>query len=73
MGFIRTLKEKRQTQKQADVRQQAEDTIRLADFEKNIYIAYNGTPLIAVEDSWTSKDILQELDKIRQNFINARK
>lgn len=72
MEFIRTLREKSQTRKQEEIHRQAEETITLSDFESNLYIAYNGTPFVPIEEDWTSKRIVEELDKLRQNFINAK-
>ena len=42
MEFIRTIRNKRQTQKQNEIQRQAEDTITLSDFLDAMYIAYNG-------------------------------
>ena len=61
MELIRTLREKSQTQKQADIRRLAEETICLSDFDDEIYIAYNGTPLVQVNKEWTSAQINQSL------------
>lgn len=72
MTLIRTFKEKQQAQRQAAIRQQAVDTIRLSDFDNEIYISYNGTPLVEVDSSWTSHQIIEELAKLRGNFINSR-
>lgn len=49
----------------------AEETICLSDFADSIYIAYAGTPLVPIQPEWTSKDIMQELSKLRQNYINS--
>ena len=72
MEFIRTLKEKSQTKREEGIRKQAEDLITLSDFGSSLYIAYQGTPLVPIKEEWTSKEIVQELDKIRQNFINSK-
>ena len=72
MELIRTLREKSQTKREEDIRRQAEDLITLSDFNSSLYIAYQGTPLVPIQEEWTSKDIIQELDKIRQNFINSK-
>lgn len=72
MEFIRTLREKSQTRHQVELQRQAEDFITLSDFDSSMYIAYQGTPLIPINEDWTSKEILQELYKIRQNFINSK-
>lgn len=73
MELIRTIREKQQTRHQQDIQHQAECLITLSDFADELYIAYNGTPLIPIEPSWTSKEIVAELTKIRQNYINSRK
>ena len=72
MELIRTLREKSQTRKQAEIHRQAEETITLSDFDSNLYIAYQGTPFVPIKENWTSKEIVQELTKLRQNFINAK-
>ena len=72
MEFIRTLRERSQTQRQANIRKEAEAIIKIADFDDALYISYNETPLVPMESSWTSVEILQELDKLRQNYINSK-
>ena len=72
MELIRTLREKSQTRHQMELQRQAEYFITLSDFDSSMYIAYQGTPLIPINEDWTSKEILQELYKIRQNFINSK-
>lgn len=72
MEFIRTIREKRQTAKQENLQKEAEYAVSLADFDDTIYIAFRGTPMIAVEDNWTPKDIIQKLAVLRANYIKAR-
>lgn len=72
MEFIRTIREKRQTAKQENLQKEAEYAVSLADFDGTIYIAFRGTPMIAVEDNWTPKDIIQKLAVLRANYIKAR-
>ena len=72
MDFFKTLKEKSRTQKKAFIEKQAEDMITLSDFDNGLFIAYGGTPFIPIESSWTSKEIVDELSKLRTNFINSR-
>lgn len=55
-----------------EIQQLAEETITLSDFDSRLYIAYAGTPLLPVEEEWTSKEIMEELNKIRQNYINSK-
>lgn len=72
MELIRTIRERSQTKKQEEIQKMAEDLITLSDFENDLYIAYAGTPLVPIKEEWTSKDIVLELTKIRQNFINSK-
>ena len=72
MQWIRDFKEKQITQRQADIQRQAEDTIQLSDFDNSLFIAYNGVPLVPIDKDWTSVQIIEELSKLRQNYINSR-
>lgn len=72
MEWIRSFKEKQQTSRQNNITLQAHDCICLDDFDGKIYIAYNDTPLIPVEDSWTQKEILRKLEETRQGYINYK-
>lgn len=72
MEFIRTIKEKQQSSRQNTILAEAHDAICLADFDGTFYIAYNGTPLVPVENTWTQKEILAKLDETRNSFINYK-
>lgn len=72
MEFIRTLRERSQTKKEEEVQKMSEQVITLSDFDSSLYIAYNGTPFVPIKEEWTSKEIVEELSKLRQNFINAK-
>ena len=72
MEFIRTLREKSQTKREEEVQKMSEEVITLSDFDSSLYIAYNGTPFVPIKEEWTSKEIMEELSKLRQNFINAK-
>jgi hypothetical protein len=72
MELIRTLKEKNNTKRLANIRKLAQEVISLSDFDNEIFIAYNGTPLIPVNKEWTTKEIIEELSVVRENFVNCR-
>lgn len=72
MEFIRTFREKQQTSRQNTILAEAHEAICLADFDEKIYIAYNGTPLVPIESTWTQKEILAKLNETRQSFINYK-
>jgi len=72
MEFIRTIREKYQTKHQNELQKQAEYVITLSDFCDNLYIAFQDIPLIPIQEDWTSKKILEELTKLRNQYINAK-
>lgn len=72
MEFIRTFKEKQQTSREKSIAEEAQSSICLDDFAGKIFIAYNGAPLIPVEEKWTQKEILQKLEDTRNSYINYR-
>lgn len=72
MEFSRTIKDKQVTKHQDDLMRQAEDKIYLSDFDNNLYIAYDGTPLVPIQEDWLPQDIITELSKIRQNYVNNK-
>lgn len=72
MELIRTLREKQQTKRQAEIERQAEEFITLQDFDNELFIAYNGTPLAPIDPSWTTKEIVQQLSVFRTNYINSK-
>ena len=72
MEFIRTIREKSQTRREHDIQRMSEQVITLSDFANSLYIAYEGTPFVPIQEDWTSKQIVEELSKLRQNFINAK-
>ena len=69
---MRTLREKSQTRKEEEVSKRAEDLITLSDFDSSLYISYAGNPLLPIDENWTSKQIVEELSKIRANYIRAQ-
>lgn len=72
MEFIRTIRDKVQTKRQEEIHKLAEDVITLSDFNDSLYIAYEGTPFVPIDEDWTSKQIVERLSSLRQNFVNAK-
>ena len=72
MELIRTIRERYQTKHQEELQRQAEDLITLSDFDNTLYFAYAGTPFVPIQKDWTSKEIAEELGKLRQNYINIK-
>jgi hypothetical protein len=72
MELIRTLREKSQTRKEASIQHQAEYLITLSDFADSLFIAFQGTPLVPINEEWTSKEIIEKLSEVRQNYINSK-
>ena len=72
MELIRTIREKSQTKREQDIQREAIYAITISDFDDSLFIAYRDTPLIPIEENATSKDILSQLNKLRQNYINVK-
>lgn len=72
MQWIRTFREKQQTSRQTSIQLQAEQEITLSDYDSKIYISYSGVPMIPIEESWTTKEILEKLGEVRTSYINYK-
>lgn len=71
MELFKKLREKSQSRQIEDIKERSKEVITLTDFDSSLYIAYNGTSLIEIDKNWTSDEILQELSKLRNNYINS--
>ena len=72
MEFIKSIREKYQTQKQTDIIKEAERLITIDDFDDSLFIAYNGVPFVPIEKEWATKEIIQKLNDLRHNYANAK-
>ena len=72
MEFTRTIRDRQITKHQDDLVKEAERKICIDDFDSNIYIAYDGTPLIPIEEDWLPQDIIAELSKLRQSYVKGK-
>ena len=72
MEFSRTIKDRQVTKHQDDLMRQAEDKIYVSDFDNNLFIAYEGTPLIPIQEDWLPQDIIAELSKLRENYVKGK-
>lgn len=72
MEFIRTLRERHQTHRENNIHQEAEELIKVRDFDDSLFIAYAGVPLVPIEKSWATKEIIEKLTTLRQNYVNAK-
>ena len=72
MDFFKAIKDKYNNKRKDEIKKWSEKIVTVNDFAGSLYITFNGTPLVPIEDSWTSKDILKELSKIRCNYIVSK-
>jgi hypothetical protein len=72
MGFFSTLRERHQSSRKRDIERMAEDVITLTDFKGTVYFAHQGIPLVPVKDEWSPKEIVNELARVRNDYICAR-
>lgn len=72
MEFLNNYRSKRNASRQKDLDNQAITAITLTDFSNKIFIAYNNTPLVPIEDNWTPQQILAKLEETRKSYINYK-
>ena len=72
MKLIKSLRERSQTRREEEIRQRAAERISISDFDDNLYIAFDGAPLVLLDENLTCKEIVEELSKVRGNYINSR-
>ena len=72
MDFFKAIKDKYNNKRKDEIKKWSEKIVTVNDFAGNLYITFNGTPLVPIEDNWTSEDILKELSKIRCNYIVSK-
>ena len=61
-----------QTRREDDFHRQAEDFITLSTFDSSLFIAYQGTPLVPIENDCTTQQIVEKLERVRQNYVNSK-
>lgn len=69
--LIKRFKNRQITKRKKEICQQANDFITITDFGDQLFIAYQNIPLVPIQKSWTSEEILQQLSITRNNYINA--
>lgn len=72
MEFIRTIREKQQTSRQMSIREQAHSCICLDDFDSQLYITYNGTPLIPIDSNLSQDEVMEKLQTVRDSYTNYK-
>lgn len=72
MELIRTIKKRQQQACERSINEEAINTIYVDDFDDKLFISYNGTPLIPIDDTWTPKEILKKLNETRDRYISYR-
>ena len=72
MEFLNNWKEKSHQRREEEVKVMANEFITLADFENKLYVAFQGNPLIVIDENLSASDILKKLQEIRNNYINSK-
>ena len=72
MELFRTIREKSQTRKEEEIRVIATERISISDFDNQLYIAFDGAPLVLLDENLACKQIVGELSRVRENYINSR-
>ena len=72
MDFINTLKERHRASRKAELEKAADEVIAVTDFDDQLYIGFEGIPLVLIDDNWTIKDILETLSNYRRTYVQSR-
>lgn len=72
MDFLNTLKEKHRASRKAELEKTAESVIALTDFAGQLYIGFEGIPLVLIEDNWTISKIMETLNNYRETYVKSR-
>lgn len=72
MGFSEGRKERNINAHQKYVETLAKETITLDTFDGKLFIAYDDTPVMAVEPDWTPENIVGKLEEMRGHFIESK-
>lgn len=72
MKLIKTIKERHQIARQQSIQEEAHEIIHVSDFDNHLYIAYQNTPLIPIDEKWTPSDIVSKMQSLRQNYVNSK-
>ena len=72
MELFSNLKERIRNREIEKTKYQAREFISLADFNGRIYIAYQGNPLVVIDEDLTAADILKQLVEIRDNYVDSK-
>ena len=72
MNIFSDLRAKRRENRKKEIESQATQRIGIKDFDGALYFAYDGTPLLPVEDSATTKAMLDTLATLRENYVKSR-
>ena len=72
MNFIDNWREKSQIRRKESIQRMAESYITLADSESRIYIAYQGNPLILLDENLSAGEVMHKLKEVRDNYIDSK-
>ena len=72
MNIISKLKGESLERKKKNVQRMASDFISLSDSEGRIYIAYQGNPLILIDEDLAAGEVMVKLKEVRQNYIDSK-
>ena len=72
MELISNWKERSQHKREEEVKRMASDYITLSDFNGKLYVAFQGNPLVAIDENIPACEIISKLQEIRINYILSK-
>jgi hypothetical protein len=72
MEFINNWKEKAQHRREEEIKRLASEYITLSDFNGRLYVAFQGNPLIIINEDLSASEVLVKLQEVRDNYIDSK-
>jgi len=72
MNILKNIKEKQTINRNNNIEQEAVSRITPSVYKGELYIAFDGFPLVIMDKGSTSEDLIQKLNTVRNSYINYR-
>lgn len=72
MNLIRKYTEKAAITKQKNIEEEAKNRITLSEYKGEVFIAFDGYPLVLIDNSEQVPQITEKLNGVRNSFIKYR-
>lgn len=72
MKIFDNFKKRHQEAKETELMLQAKRRISSKSFKENLYISFDDTPIILIEENISPKEIVKKIKVLRENYVHAK-